>query len=295
MPQQLYDQFTSTYTQLQSQNGSGQQNGLLQSAQHQPGRLAHRPEERGHRGRRGPEDDPHLRQGERPADRRRPEDDRQGRRQRRWATSTSASSTSSTSIDPVGRRRRQHGRERQAASQAQVELRPEAAGRNARGAGLAHLRPRAQPGRRQQAADDPGAGQRPAADGERPAAAWDQPLGSSAARCGAGSGRGGALPESGGSTRRRAPRPPRRTSSASRRRRGGRAAAVRRPARSVGAPTGPKLPSMPEPTSHAAEAPAALGADSWPYLLSPLIPAAVIARSGQRLGDASSSSSRRSR
>ncbi len=30
MPQRLYDEFTSTYAQLQSQSGSGQQKGLLQ-------------------------------------------------------------------------------------------------------------------------------------------------------------------------------------------------------------------------------------------------------------------------
>ena len=92
--------------------------GLLQSAQHRPGQVAHRSEERGHRGRRGHQDDPHLRQGERPADRRRPEDDRPGRRQRGGERRRSASSTSSTASIQSGDVDVNSGQRRQAASPA---------------------------------------------------------------------------------------------------------------------------------------------------------------------------------
>ena len=96
VPQQLYDQFTSTYTQLQSQNGSSPQAGLLQRLNID---LANWLTDLKNEGTEDVEGQKTIHISGRanvPQIVERPEDDRQGRRQRRWATSTSASSTSST-------------------------------------------------------------------------------------------------------------------------------------------------------------------------------------------------------
>ena len=147
----------------------------------------------------GPADDPHLRHGERPSDRRGPEDDRREGRERRSATSTSPSSTSSTTSFSPGTSTSIPGENDKLLRRLQVsfDLKPPAG--HPRGARLAHDRPAAQPRRRQQAADDPGARERAAAQ-----RTCSSSSGSTRGQLGGalrgGLGTSGALPESGGST-----------------------------------------------------------------------------------------------
>ena len=130
MPRQLFDQFTSS---TRSSRGSGSSRApaasSLLAAQHRPGQLAHRPEERGHRGRRGARDDPHLRQGGRP----------QIVNDLKTIAKVPGASARTTSRRParpaqrhdqVGAHRRLHGRERQAAPAAgrELDLKPPPAG-----------------------------------------------------------------------------------------------------------------------------------------------------------------------
>ena len=166
-----------------------------------PAEVADRPEERGDRGRRG-----HSRRSTSPVQANVPQlvkdlkSDRQGRRGR-GGQRQHRPARPAQRHDPVrGTSTSTRARDDKLAPPAQASLDLKPPPGTPGGAGLARDRLRAQLRGRQQAADDPGAGERPAADRRPP-----QRLGIDRRQLGGalrgGLGSGGALPQSGGSTK----------------------------------------------------------------------------------------------
>ena len=126
VPQQLYDEFTTTYAQLQGQNSSGKSANLLKALNISPANWLTDLKNEGTADVEGTQDDPHLRIGERLQAGRGPEGDRpeggERGRQRQHPAARPAQQRR-----PVGRHRRVLGRERQAAAQVPDPRRPEAA------------------------------------------------------------------------------------------------------------------------------------------------------------------------